>query len=125
MPGPVSEWPEQTPKVQTIIHPRGRGKIPVVASRAKKGIQVRKDFTVERGETLDLGNILIENPAASEPFGGSRFEIRSTQLFDERDIENILGELGITRPAAPQYHSWDEWSSGADRTGLHGSRTSE
>ena len=42
----------QTPKVQTIIHPRGRGKIPVVASRAKKGIQVRKDFTVERRETL-------------------------------------------------------------------------
>ena len=28
----------------------------------KKGLQVRKDFTVKSGETLDLGDILIEKP---------------------------------------------------------------
>ena len=28
-----------------------------------KGVQVRKDFTVKAGETLDLGDILIEKPA--------------------------------------------------------------
>ncbi|MEA2631214.1 MAG: hypothetical protein QOE66_1433, partial [Chloroflexota bacterium] len=29
-----------------------------------KGVQVRKDFTVKSGETLDLGDILIEKPKA-------------------------------------------------------------
>ena len=35
--------------------------------RGENGPQVRKEFTVKSGETLDLGDILIEKPSTNEP----------------------------------------------------------
>ncbi len=62
------------------------------------GPQVRKEFTVKPGETLDLGDILIEKPPAV-----TDLVIDSSGISISSDGELLEDNPGSGRPASGQY----------------------